>query len=68
MKVIQKSDRLDTFTQNMESYGAGVWSSGAQLLVKSTKVGAFVELEIPAVDAAAKQLILYITQSNDFDI
>ena len=68
MKVIQKSDRLDTFTQNMESYGAGVWSSGAQLLVKSTKVGAFVELEIPAVDAAAKQLILYITQSNDFGI
>ena len=68
MKVIRKSDRLNTSTQNMENFGSRIWSSGAQLLAKGTRVGDFIELEIPASDTNPKQISLYVTQAVDFGI
>ena len=66
MKVIEKSGGLNLSTQDMEGYGAGVWSSGAQLIVKAKKQGDFVELEMPAPDATPRQVVLYLTQAPDF--
>jgi len=66
MKVIEKSGGLNLSTQDMEGYGAGVWSSGAQLIVKAIKQGDFVELEMPAPDATPRQVVLYLTQAPDF--
>ena len=68
MKVIKKSDGLETSSQDMECFGTGVWSAGAQLLAKGTKVGHFIELEIPGPDANPKQISILITQAPDFGI
>jgi hypothetical protein len=64
--MVRKSDGLKTFTQEMEGFGAGVWSAGNQLLARAGKVGDFVELEIPASGSAPKQITLYLTQANDY--
>ena len=66
LKIVKKSDGLDTSTQDMEGFGAGVWSAGNQLLAKASQVGDFVELEIPATDSTAKRVTLYLTQANDY--
>jgi hypothetical protein len=66
LKMVRKSDGLKTFTQEMEGFGAGVWSAGNQLLARAGKVGDFVELEIPASGSAPKQITLYLTQANDY--
>jgi hypothetical protein len=66
MKIFQKTDQLDTSTQDMGNFASGVWSRGEQLLAKATKVGDFLELEIPAADANPKQIVIYVTQAEDF--
>lgn len=66
LKMVRKSEGLNISTQEMEGFGAGVWSAGNQLLARAGKVGDFVELEIPASGSAPKQLTLYLTQANDY--
>ena len=66
MKVVKKSEGMDAITQDMENFASGVWSGGAQLLVKAAKAGDFVELEIPAPDANPKKISVYVTQAMDF--
>ena len=56
LKMVRKSDGLNTTTQEMEGFGAGVWSAGDQLLARAGKVGDFVELEIPASGSEPKQI------------
>ena len=66
LRLVRKSEGLNTSTQEMEGFGAKVWSAGNQLLVKAVKVGDFVELEIPAAGATPKQITLYLTQAIDY--
>lgn len=44
----------------------GQWSGGQQLFVQATKVGDFVELEVPATDDRPRQITLYGTKSYDY--
>lgn len=66
LKLIDKSDKLHVAMQDMEAFGAGVWSGGNQLLAEAGQVGDFVELEVPATDSAAKRVTLYLTQASDY--
>jgi hypothetical protein len=66
MKVLAKSGNFALEEQNMEPFGAERWSGGSQLLGKPKAIGDFVELEVPAPDAAPRELLLYATQARDY--
>jgi hypothetical protein len=68
MKLVRKSGDIETFSQDMSSWGAEKWSAGHQLTVKAGQSGDYVELEIPASDANARQIVLHATQAPDFGI
>jgi hypothetical protein len=65
MKIKAKSDGLTTEAQDMTPFG-GDWSGGKQLFVHGRQKGDFVELIIPAKDAAAHHVTVYATRSYDY--
>ena len=46
----------------------GQWSGGHQLFVQATKVGDYVEVDVPAGDNQPHRLTLYATKSYDYGI
>jgi Protein of unknown function (DUF2961) len=68
LKILNKSDNLRTTSQDMSPWDAEKWSGGHQLTVFARKVGDFVELEVPAPDANARQIVLHATQAPDYGI
>lgn len=67
LTLLSKSAGLVTETQDMEPYGIGLWSRGAQLLGRAA-LGSFVELKIPAIDGEQRELHMTATQAPDFGI
>ncbi|MDB6079717.1 MAG: hypothetical protein JWO82_3464, partial [Akkermansiaceae bacterium] len=68
LKISAASAGLVHEAQDMEGFGAGVWSGGRQLLGKAVKEGDFVTVEIPVQDGAAHRLLLAATQAPDFGV
>lgn len=66
LKILNKSDDFRTFSQEMSPWGAEQWSNGHQLTVLARKEGDFVELEVTAPTANARQIVLHATQAPDF--
>lgn len=66
LKVVAKSGEFRANEQNMDPFDAKRWSDGAQLLAVPKAVGDYVELRMPAPDAAARQILLYATQAPDY--
>jgi hypothetical protein len=66
LKVLAHTPDIFTGPQDMSPWGAQHWSNGAHLLMKATKEGDFVEVEIPAPDDKPRRLILTATQAPDF--
>ena len=66
MKVLAKSGDFFVGEQDMDPFGGERWSSGRQLLGKTTAVGDSVEIAWPAPDAAPRKLVLYATQAPDY--
>ena len=67
LKVLGKADGLDVSSQDMGGFG-GDWSGGKQLWVRGRQVGDWVEVEVPAKGADAKQLTIWLTKSWDYGI
>lgn len=68
LKVVAKSPDLTVVRQDMRGFAARTWSGEAHLWVQGRKPGDFVELEIPAVEAANHVLSIYLTRSWDYGI
>lgn len=66
--VSAKSGDFYADTQDMEPFGAGQWSGGAQLLVVPQKIGHFVDVYVPAPDDRPRKLMLYATRAPDYGI
>ena len=66
IKVRVKSGDFFAGPQDMDPFGGERWSGGRQLLGKPASVGEFVEIELPAPDAAPRKLVLYATQAPDY--
>jgi len=66
LKLVRKSGDFFAGEQDMEPFGGQRWSHGAQLLVKATAIGDFVEVELPVPDAAPRMLVLDATQAPDY--
>ncbi|MEI6234226.1 MAG: DUF2961 domain-containing protein [Planctomycetota bacterium] len=66
LKILRKSDGLPVFTQDMSNWGAARWSGGCQLVVKASKIGAFIELEVPVPDDKPRTIRLRATRAPDF--
>ncbi|MBI5830863.1 MAG: DUF2961 domain-containing protein [Armatimonadetes bacterium] len=67
MKIASRSDGLESEVQGTEGYGEQ-WSGGHHLWVRGRKVGDFVELELPADGAGARQITYYGTKSWDYGV
>ncbi|MES2657614.1 MAG: glycoside hydrolase family 172 protein [Verrucomicrobiota bacterium] len=66
LKILTKSGDFFVGGQDMEPFGGERWSSGHQLLGKTTAIGDAIEIEIPCPDAAPRKLVLHATQAPDF--
>jgi hypothetical protein len=66
LKVTAQTPGIFVGAQDMQPWGREQWGGGAHLLIKGEKIGDFVELEIPAPDAAPRRLLLTATQAPDF--
>src|SRR5262245_49851616 len=66
--TVAKSAGLAAEVQEMRQFGERRWSGEKQLWVQARKVGDFVELRLPAPNAARHRLTLYATKSWDFGI
>lgn len=66
LTISATSEGLVHEVQDMEVFGTGMWSGGKQLLLKSTKAGDFVTVEIPVSDSAAQKLSLVATKAPEF--
>jgi hypothetical protein len=67
LRIVAHSPGLRIGTQDA-GLREGQWSGGEQLFVQATKVGDFVEFEIPTADDRLCRLTLYGTQSYDYGI
>lgn len=67
MKLTAKSPGLKVGTQNA-GLREGEWSGGEQFFVQATKLGEYVELQIPVGDNRPRKVILYGTQSYDYGV
>lgn len=65
LEITARSEGLVTETQNMQAYGADLWSRGEQLLGRASD-GGFVELEIPVPDNKPRRLLMAATKAPDF--
>ena len=67
LKPVASSDGL-----KLESQGAGLtegeWSGGQQLFVMATRVGDYLELDLPVPDAGPRAVSLWLTKSRDYGI
>ncbi len=68
VKITAKSEGMPAEPQDMSLWDSARWSQGHHLVLKATKEGQFVELEIPAPDAQPRQILLHATQAPDFGI
>ncbi len=66
MKVLATSGDFFVGEQDMAPFGGERWSSGRQLLGKTTAVGDAVEIAWPAPDVTPRKLVLYATQAPDY--
>ena len=66
LKILNKSGDFRTFSQDMSPWGAEQWSNGHQLTFLARKAGEFVELEVTAPSANARQIVLHATQAPDY--
>jgi hypothetical protein len=57
--------RIDTQDGGLQE---GQWSGGRQLFVQATRIGDFVELDIPATGDRPRKVTLYGTKSYDYGI
>jgi hypothetical protein len=62
MKILSKTESLDTSTQSNYLY----WSGGAQMFVQAKKPGEFVELLVADNVAGAKKVVLHATKAPDY--
>ena len=67
LPITAKSEGLLTETQE-SALAVSEWSGEAQILVRGTKVGDFIELQIPATGDQPKDVTLYATKSWDYGI
>lgn len=68
LKVLSHTPEIFVGPQDMSPWGADRWSGGAHLVVKSPKIGDFVELEVPAPDDKPRRLVVTATGAPDFGI
>ena len=68
LKITAKSEGMPAESQDMSPWDGARWSQGHHLVMKASKEGQFLELEIPAPDALPRQIVLYVTQAPDFGI
>ena len=66
LKVAAQSGEFSVKPQDMALWGAERWSGGEHLVAAATKVGDYIELNVPAPDNAPRQITLYLTQAPDF--
>lgn len=66
MVLLRKSGDFVVEAQDMEPWSRERWSGGKHLVVKATRVGDTVELEVPAPDVRPRKLTLYATRAVDF--
>ena len=67
-EIIASTPGLVHETQDMRVFGIGLWSRGKQLLVRGTKVGDFITLQVPAPDAKPHELFITATRARDYGI
>lgn len=68
LDITAASSGLVHEAQDMRVFGIGLWSRGKQLLVRGTKPGDFITLQIPAPDTRARELSITATQARDYGI
>jgi hypothetical protein len=68
LKILSKSEGLPVEPQDMSPWDSANWSKGHHLVVKATRTGQFVELEIPTPDDRPRQIVVYPTLAPDFGI
>lgn len=68
MKVVNKTEGMTVGNQSMAPWGAERWSFGEHLIATGKGPGAFYELDVPAPDEQPRQVVVYLTQANDYGI
>lgn len=68
MTVVDKTEGMNVGNQSMAPWGADRWSFGEHLIATGKGPGAFYELEVPASDQQPRQVVVYLTQANDYGI
>ncbi len=68
MEVSAKSPGLKTSEQSMHLFPDGSWSSGAQLWVRPSGPGQFVEVVIPCREAGRYEIYSNFTKAPDYGI
>ncbi|GAA5482485.1 glycoside hydrolase family 172 protein [Haloferula sargassicola] len=66
LRIVDQSDGLVTEVQDMSPFGFDSWSRGAQLLVKASKKGDFVTMDLPAPNAGNHRIWVAATQAVDY--
>ena len=66
METVGKTQGIYTGVQDMDPFDGGLWSGGAQFLMKAEKPGDRVELRWKAADASPRKLKLIATHAPDF--
>ncbi|MEY2747437.1 MAG: hypothetical protein RL112_2479, partial [Planctomycetota bacterium] len=68
LRVVGSSPGLQHGRQDLVDAEGGRWSQGAHLWVRSTKVGEWIELELPVARPGARRLAALVTRSHDYGI
>ena len=63
--ITARSAGVVTESQGLSGFGNG-WSGDAHLFVRATKLGDFVELNIPATGPGARRILLHATKAKDY--
>jgi len=66
LEVVRAAGDFRVFAQDMSFYAADRWSGGEHLTVMARGPGDFVEIALPAPDAAPRRILLDVTKAPDF--
>jgi hypothetical protein len=67
-RVVAHSQGLAFEGQEMEGFTPRTWSGGEHLWVKATRVGDYIEIEVPASGDGPRELVLHATKSWDYGV
>ena len=67
-RLVARSEGLELGPQELEDQERGRWSQGAQLWVRATRAGEWVELELPVARPGRRRIAAALTRSWDYGI